>query len=311
MCAPTYPIFRSGSILSADHETTAEEAVAIGRLLRDNNLHFTTKLISNLESRDGCAFRNFEFNQAEGPRIRLQPAITIDFTPLRFFWNDNPIDFRVCMTAWSGKRKAKIWTRYNFVELQKSKKNIPSFFAICRNEDQIIHDFCANFYRDIVAEINTITLEPIYRICIQMLSTRNDKIKDIIESTSDAVRDKDNIRIKDFEKTVLEELQNEYGVSLVQPAPNTRRLIKSFSYPINSIEWLVDNDLQTDDIGMQGMLVDSVLPQEVQAVCIVDTGDTDTEVTGLVYESKRAKDFRRSGPHIVSSELSYELGNAF
>jgi hypothetical protein len=118
--------------------------------------------------------------------------------------------------------------------------------------------------------------------------------------------------LREAEDKIIHELSREYGVLVPSSVSSTtKRIIRSFSYPINSIEWLADEDEQSGKLELSKFLNDDIVPQDVHAVCIIDANDKNTDVIGLVFESKRAKDFRRNGPHIVSGELSFELGNAF
>jgi len=331
VCTPTFPIFRSGAILSASREASGADAVALGRRLRDESDEFTDELISFVQKncRPFSVVRRAEVTRQSATRIRLYPAIIVDFPPLRIKWSGHEIDFRVCMTAWTGPRKSKIWTRYNLIRTQESKHDISDFFAVVAPQDKLIHEFCAKYYEAWTQRVfkesgKEIKVTPIYKIVLRMVSSADANVSRWIEERleTDKRQGADENSDRNLRERVTSLLRNEYALepSLSKSDTSAKQFVRAFRYPLNSMKLLVDRADSSAQSSAQGdgnvdfdeMIFATVSSlQEVKSICVIETGTDTAEVTGIVYEPMVAAQFNASGTHIASAELIYGLGNLY
>lgn len=315
MCHPTYPVFRSASILKCDPPITSAITAEIGVALRDSSGPFTKDIIRLISS-----LRNVT-RAAEGGdalRVRLTPAVTIDFPPIEFTWRANDMEFRACFTVpSSANRKAKVWTRYNFKSIQTDKKTVATFYGWVEEINSFVHDECLKFYN---ARLAALGLEPrlskTYDIVIRMVSAANAEIKSELDREFAQPHSSKTIASRAYE-LLIDEVGRDSGLPIPRKELSERTRLVGFRYPRNRL-------LEPAPIGssIRGEADDKVSPVPVvqspplaednfEALCLVDYNQNSLDITGVAHEVIPPKDFRRSAPHVVTGEISFEVGNAY
>jgi hypothetical protein len=320
VCSPTHPVFRAGLILRAAREIAAGEAVQIAEALRGGQEEITQAFAAILASA-GREFSGIASGQESAqsliPRVRLFPALTVDFLPLSFYWRDNLVEFRPCMTVCVGGKRAKIWTRYNFQLIQSKTDQVSEFFSVVRMLNQNVQTALLELYNKKLASYKN-SLEKEYQILIRMLSTNNEEVRDLaaasFASNLSIVPDSEQSKVGRFDSSsekheeVLKILCNEFGDSIEPPAspdlPKQSQELFAFTYPSNSAR-----SEQSEESGESER---KALPvSDFNAISVINISDDKTEIIGLAYEQQPPENFRRSATHIISGEISFELGNAY
>ncbi len=80
MCDPTYPVYRSASILKAHPGLDAANAVLLGQMLHEASRDFSQAMVLKIGSLPDVKDAHPSPTEPEA-RARISPAITIDFPP--------------------------------------------------------------------------------------------------------------------------------------------------------------------------------------------------------------------------------------
>jgi hypothetical protein len=312
MCEPTYPIFRCGSILRADKPAIAQTTVDLGRKLEASSEDFTSAFLRFLSKtmKLGKVERT-PVTSGSSTRVRVHPVIIVDFPPVRFKFDGLKVDARVCMTTWTGERKAKIWTRYSVVDLQSDKKTVARFFAHARKAAPLVQTFVEEYYSALIQSAFSIKVEKIFEIYIRMVSTPNRRILRAVDDDQSPSRPMSKAKLL---ATAVRVLQSEFGLDLGIPQEQTQRLVKSFQYPLNSMLAISEKaGVEPTTESLERLLTLSIpeYDDNVQGLYIVDLNKTEAEVYGIAYEEFAPKAFTNAASQIASAELSYQLGGVY
>jgi hypothetical protein len=312
LCDPTYHIFRCGSILRADKPATAQTTVELGRKLEAASKDFTKAFLGFLSNTMKFKEVRLSSGRSGSPtRVRVHPAIIVDFPPVRFEFADLEVDARVCMTTWTGERKAKIWVRLSVTNPQSDKRVVSSFFRHAREVAPLLQDFAENYYSDLVRESFGIEVTNILGIYIRMVSSPSRAILQAVEDDRSPQGPTDRDKLLE---TVERVLRSEFDLDLGDPPEGTRRLVKSFQYPLNSMVAISEKaHVEPTMESLENLLSMNFSGyNDVQGLYAVDLGKTRAEVYGVAYEEQPPpRTFANAASQIASAELSYQLGGVY
>jgi hypothetical protein len=306
MCDPTHPVFRSGSILRAVPSLSASRAVEVGARLRDFHPELADRLMPLLLEQTDVSYCAL----ADGStiRVRLLPAVVVDFPSIEFVWRGNEMNFRTCFTACSGTRKAKIWTRYNFKMAQDRKKLVADFYHFVTRMDARVHSECLAFYNSQLTTLKSPSkLSSTYSVHIRMVSVKSAEIRDQLDRGFTRPLERDATRDRAYE-LLMNELDGDCGLDLPRKNLDEHTRLVTFRYPRKA-----DSETIEDISAPMGELVESpsIVNENYEAICIVEYDNDKLNITGVAHELNPPNDFRRSAPHIVSGEISFEVGNSY
>jgi len=305
MCSPTYPVFRSGKVLRAERDIDPDTAVSVAKLLRDAHIK-TGELFRKVILAQGSDFELVKSkpgpDEAAWPRTRLFPAVTLDFPPCEFVWHKVhkvAVEFRVCITVCVDGKRAKIWTRYNCIDVQKNAEVIREFYDAMEKIDDPLQEEYARFYNEILMQFKN-KLDWEYDIRIRMLSTKDQHVRALTESSppTDPANDAVGGAPAGDVSEILGIIAREFAIELPpNPESATRKLV-TFNYPRNDPDAGKKDGVPAAD-------------EDFNAVGVVDIDDKGISIVGLAYEEKPPSNFRRSAPHVISGEISYQVGNSY
>jgi hypothetical protein len=322
----TFPVFRRASVLSfpsADGTVTPRQSVEIGRSLKAHSGDFIEKLTSFLQTASPILTdaRLVKGANPDRPRIRLDPAIIVDFPIIRLTWHNLEIETRVGMITWSGARKAKLWTRFHVTTQVSDPEVVRQFFADFKLVSKVINEFCVNYHSTTItfpgtgdqrrgAGFNKLT--PYYTIMISAVSSSNSSLLYEIDAESEFHRRPSRQRLEKCVRTIL---VDEYGIEL---PPLTKSLTSKFQRNFNCFVYPIINPtiiskrhaLLSTKIGPD-KFQDSEALDELKCITVTDTFSDRAEVWAVVYEEYPLEEHRQSGPLIVSAELSLMLGGLY
>jgi hypothetical protein len=305
MCDPTYPTFRSASILKARPGLNAAQAVLAGQGLSNADSELSHAMVRKISTLPKVA-RARPSSGGWELRARISPAVTIDFRPIEFDWSDTPIQFRACMTTSIGDRKAKIWTRYNFVNVETHKETVASFFHWVEEHNASVQDECVDFYNNQLKKVGIeAELTRTYMITIKMISTANPKIRADLERELTGSYEDEPEESEKVYAILAKELREDCGFELPVPDGKNTRLV-GFRYPRRS-QQLQDSD----KADLPNVPAPPITDESFEALCLVQHDENGLHITGIAHEPTPPDDFRNSAPHVVSGEISFEIGNAY
>lgn len=305
MCDPTYPVVRTGSILKASRVLSASAAVQTAEWLFSKQADLTGALIAAL-GRIPDVDKIVPVEDDEAIRVRVVPALTIDFRPIGFAWKGESMELRPCLTVCSGKRRAKLWIRYNFKDIQEDKRVVAPFFKWVEEWNTQLHDICIDFYNRVLSEGHRkVQLERTYSISIKLLSVQNPALKDELDREFLQIQSRSPQQASNAYDLLVNTIENDCGLTLANKELDGDTLLVGFRYPRTRIEGDAPASLP--------QLQDSppLAGEDFGALCIVDHDVDHLRITGVAHEARPPKSYRRSATHIISGEISGEVGNVY
>jgi hypothetical protein len=297
-----YPIFRTGTVLKTENETSGARAVDIGRMLIESSESFTknlikkataTALISRVEMATSC----YE------PRVRSHPAIVIDFPPISMYWRGHKIEFRACMTSLVGPRKAKVWSRFNFAEKHVAENILADFYYEMICGDETLHTFCEVSYAEMVSKKFGMPLENMYEILIQMASSEDSELCEM--STYSWPIENVELR-KNLEKKINNIMLRNFDFNFAPDDASADRHYNLSSYA------LMDRKPFPGQPESPNTISKALTDVSVPCISVTDIEKNRSTVWGIVYDNDPPRDdFHHSASHAVSGEISFILGNLY
>jgi hypothetical protein len=311
MCDKNYPVVRTGSILRASRTLSADEAVVVAEHLYDQRDELTAACIAILQSMSTEARTISDIwssTNADAVRIRTMPALTIDYSPINFRWDGNPMEFRACATVCSGARRAKLWTRYNLTEKQENKHAVKAAFDWVESVNEALHKRCIEFYNAQLAKIAPpVFVEPTYEILIKLMSVKNPELKEELEREFTQVTGRSPDAARQAHDLLIRTIEEDCGLTLPNKEIGERTLLVGFRYPRHPRL----SEVGTEPAVEQLLTSPPLAEEDFGALCIVDYDKNGLRITGVAHEENPPTNYLRSAPHVISGEMSFEVGNAY
>jgi hypothetical protein len=218
------------------------------------------------------------------------------------------------MTVCVGGKRAKIWTRYNLQRVLSKTEVVTKFFSEIRVLNGQIQAALLEIYNKKLSVFqNSLTKE--YQILIRMLSTNDKSVRELaagaFASDASIVPDSGQPKASRFDPApekrdeVLSIICREFGDSGEPKSgsgrPKPSQKFVAFAYPSNSSR--SEESAEPERQALPG--------SDFNAISVVNISHEGTEIIGLAYEQQPPENFRRSATHIVSGEISVELGSAY
>jgi hypothetical protein len=310
MDSPTFPVFRRASVLAADRSASPQQSVEIARALKAGSAEFIDKLTGFLKSDPFqlSGVRPAVQPDSPGPRIRLDPAIIVDFPAIRFTWQTLQVETRVGMTTWITPRKAKLWTRFHLTDEVSDARTVRDFFSAMRTLSDRLHNFCIGYYSALTFETQKLKLKLYYQILIFAVSSPSLKLLEAVEAQSE-------LRIppnkNNLEKCLTKVLVDDFDIELPELGNKFKRSFNSFLFPIINPSIMSARRALLSDSHYTEIIHDTHAFDELQCITVTDTWNDHAEIWAVVYEEHLLPSHRQSGTFIVSAELSLMFGGLY
>lgn len=315
MKSPTFAVFRRATVLSSESSASPAASVKIGRALDKRTGDFVEKTLGFLtDQQQSSVLKNprkaLQQPHPDRARVRLDPAIIVDFPIMCVDWRGHEVEVRIGMTAWISLQKAKLWTRFHLTEMISDAETIKEFFAEVERESAALHEFCANYYSNVTKEESDIPqLAPFYSIFIFAISCNNEDLSRTIDDQSELFARPDPGALG---ATLTNVLSEELEFQLPHLAEGTVRNFNSFVFPLIDPDVMKEQHQSSGDIGASAdASEDSYVRDELKCIAVTDTTREKAVMWAVVYEERPLKDHRKSGPFIASAELSLMLGSLY
>ena len=173
MCDPSYPILRSGLILSSDRVLDGEEAVRLAQTLADQQQAilavFSQRVAEHWPGTDRPKAATGYGSDAL--RLRFSPTITLDLPPVVMMWEDIEIESRACLTVCAGDRRGKLWQRMNSNKTLTDKTKIGRLLTYFEELSSVFETVWLGIYNEYAARLRpAVVFDRSYELRVIMTS---------------------------------------------------------------------------------------------------------------------------------------------
>jgi hypothetical protein len=249
---------------------------------------------------------------ADGPgasaRVRVDSTIIVDYPVVTFVWQGIPVETRVGITTWYSKRKSKLWMRANPREPLENNAQVKLFLAEMKTFCRKMQLVCLEFIAGLMATKHNLKMHGRHEIFIQVVSSGSPQVFETIRAEPDYIAsDRDSAIV---ERTLLETFERDFDIKL-ESIPDEKIFYKRYVYPIIDANLVEERREALESAGAELSSAGCDAAEEVRALARIRSAEKFTDVWGIVYEAVPLGKNSVSGPFVVSSELSLELGGIF